>query len=355
MFVKIYKIKHKFLDLTQPFTNSFRIFKVSKKQIHTAPKEGPWSVLFFGVDDFSLESLKGLHKEYELKTLCRLEVVTTQQNKKQEVRDYAMQNGIAMRTWPVTFDTDGFHIGIVVSFGHLIPKKIINSFPLGMLNVHGSLLPKWRGASPITYSLKNGDTHTGVTIMNILPKKFDIGEIIAQEQISITPDETLPELRAKLAKIGANLLVETIKKLPSILSNGRPQNETEATYAPKFTSKISLIKWDEMSAIDIYNLQRALVGLYPLTTKFRNTMIKLLDIKKIEKPNHLSHLQLDIPGVATFDKVNKVLIVKCKDDSWISVGKGTEGITERKKKKKKERKHLKLFVLVRNIYSYFQE
>lgn len=66
----------------------------------------------------------------ELKTLCRLEVVTTQQNKKQEVRDYAMQNGIAMRTWPVTFDTDGFHIGIVVSFGHLIPKKIINSFPL---------------------------------------------------------------------------------------------------------------------------------------------------------------------------------------------------------------------------------
>lgn len=66
----------------------------------------------------------------KLKTLCRLEVVTTLQNKKHEVRDYAMENGIVMRTWPVTFDIEGFHIGIVVSFGHLIPKKIINSFPL---------------------------------------------------------------------------------------------------------------------------------------------------------------------------------------------------------------------------------
>ncbi|XP_035734439.1 methionyl-tRNA formyltransferase, mitochondrial-like [Vespa mandarinia] len=321
MFVKSYKIRHKFVDLKEAFKNSLKIFKISKKQIHTIPKEGPWSVLFFGVDDFSLESLKGLHEEYKLKKLCRLEVVTTKQNKKHEVRDYAMQNGIVMRTWPLTIDIEDFHIGIVVSFGHLIPKNIINSFPLGMLNVHGSLLPKWRGASPITYSLKNGDTHTGVTIMNILPKKFDIGEIIAQEQISINPDETLPELRAKLAKIGANLLVKTIEQLPLILSNGRPQNELEATYAPKFTSKISLIKWDEMSAIDIYNLQRALIGLYPLTTKFRNTIIKLLDIQKIEKPNHLSHIEPNIPGVATFDKLNKVLIVKCKDDNWISVAK----------------------------------
>ncbi|KAI4499950.1 hypothetical protein M0802_004820 [Mischocyttarus mexicanus] len=289
MFMKINKIKHKSLYLKQTLISSLKIFKLSKRKILTVTKEGPpWSVLFFGVDDFSLESLKVLHEEYKLKTLCRLEIVSTQQR-------------------------------VVVSFGHLIPKHIINSFPLGMLNVHGSLLPKWRGASPVTYSLKNGDTHTGVTIMNIQPKKFDVGEIIAQKETSIHPDETLPELRSKLAKIGANLLVETIKKLPSILSNGRPQNEKEATYAPKLTSKISLIKWDEMSATDIYNLQRALVGLYPLTTKFRDMTIKLLDIRKIDKPGCLSHLESNISGIATFDKVNNVLIVKCKNDSWISV------------------------------------
>lgn len=74
------------------------------------------------------------------------------------------------------------------------------------------------------------------------------------------------------------------------------RNSHYSFLAPKFTSKLSLIKWDEMSAIDIYNLQRALVGLYSLTTKFRNTTIKLLDIKKIEKPNHLSHIEPNIPG-----------------------------------------------------------
>ncbi|KAI4495202.1 hypothetical protein M0804_001403 [Polistes exclamans] len=321
MFIKTCRIKHKFCYFKQTVRSLFKIFKLSKREVHTVPKEGPWSVLFFGVDDFSLESLKGLHEEYKLKTLCRLEIVTTQKNKKHKFINYAMQHGITMRTWPVTFDIKDFHIGVVVSFGHLIPKHIINSFPLGMLNVHGSLLPKWRGASPITYALKNGDTHTGVTIMNILPTKFDIGEIIAQEQTSIHPDETLPELRSKLAKIGANLLIETIKKLPSVLSNGRPQNEKEATYAPKLTPKISLIKWDEMSSIDIYNLQRALMELYPLTTKFHDKTIKLLDIRKIDKPSRLTNLESNIPGVATFDKVNKILIVKCKNDSWISVAK----------------------------------
>lgn len=83
--------------------------------------------------------------------------------------------------------------------------------------------------------------YEGGFILTIFLFRFDIGEIIAQEQISITPDETLPELRAKLAKIGANLLVETIKKLPSILSNGRPQNETEATYGKHIIYNLNIL------------------------------------------------------------------------------------------------------------------
>ncbi|KAK2586276.1 hypothetical protein KPH14_001531 [Odynerus spinipes] len=319
MLANIYKIKKKLIILPQIVTYSFKTFE--KKQIHTVPKKGPWSVLFFGTDDFSVESLKTLHKEYESKALCRLEVVTTQNKKRNEVASYATQNGITINTWPLTSDITDFHIGIVVSFGHLISAHIINSFPLGMLNVHGSLLPRWRGASPITYSIMNGDTHTGVTIMTVLPKKFDIGDIIAQEQTNISPDETFPELRARLAKIGASLLGETLNKLPSVLSNGRPQNQMEVTYAPKLTPNISLIIWDEMSATHIYNLQRALTGLYPLTTKFQDITIKLLDVRKIQKSSHLSHIKPDIPGVVTFDKVNNVLIVKCKDDSWVSVAK----------------------------------
>lgn len=169
MFGKIYKIKKKLTTLSQPVACLCGI--IEKKQIHTIPEKGPWSVLFFGSDDFSVESLKRLHEEYKSKTLCRLEVVTTMKKRKNEVAIYATKNQIAINEWPVTFNIMNFHIGIVVSFGHLIPEHIINSFPFGMLNVHGSLLPRWRGASPIAYSIMNGETHTGVTIMNVLPKK----------------------------------------------------------------------------------------------------------------------------------------------------------------------------------------
>lgn len=107
----------------------------------------------------------------ESKALCRLEVVTIQNKQKNIVERYAMENGITTNPWPITYNITNYHIGIVVSFGHLIPEDIIKSFPLGIINVHASLLPKWRGAAPITYSIMNGETYTGVTIMKIAPKK----------------------------------------------------------------------------------------------------------------------------------------------------------------------------------------
>ncbi|XP_076238450.1 methionyl-tRNA formyltransferase, mitochondrial isoform X2 [Calliopsis andreniformis] len=249
---------------------------------HQIPKNGPWNVLFFGTDEFAVESLKTLYSKYESKVLTRLEVVTTCRGK--AVSKYATQKGININKWPLENSISNFHIGIVVSFGHMIPTTIINSFPLGMLNVHGSLLPRWRGAAPIVYSLLNGDQQTGITIMKILPKKFDIGDIVLQKQIDINENDTFPDLYIRLAKLGAELLGDTFNNLPELLASAKPQDNTNVTYAPKITSKIAIVKWNEMTAKNVYDLYRALIGLCTLVTTFQDKRVKLHHIENIEEP-----------------------------------------------------------------------
>ncbi|KAM0731396.1 Methionyl-tRNA formyltransferase, mitochondrial [Formica fusca] len=304
---------------TRELTSWNRMYHVRKRKLHSIRTSGPWNVLFFGTDNFALESLQSLYNEYRTKKLSRLEVVSAYKGKKNVVIQYAEEKGINVKRWPLENDLQDFHIGIVVSFGHLIPLNIINSFPLGMLNVHASLLPRWRGAAPIIYSLINGDKQTGITIMKIMPEKFDIGEIVAQEKLDIHPDEILPELYVKLAKMGANILVDVIRKLPQILSFSRPQEKIGITYAPKITSKISLVKWDEMTAKNIYDLHRGLLGLYPLTTKFGDKTIKLFDVQQTSKPISGTNAENDVPGLVKFDRKSSALIVACKGPSWISI------------------------------------
>ncbi|XP_053997288.1 methionyl-tRNA formyltransferase, mitochondrial isoform X1 [Hylaeus anthracinus] len=293
---------------------------VCNRESHTTPQSGLLDVLFFGTDEFSVESLKVLYNKYESKVLRRLEVVTVNKGKENVVMSYAKKNKIIVNNWPPKLNASEFHIGIVVSFGHMIPSSIINSFPLGMLNVHASLLPRWRGAAPIVYSIMNGEVQTGITIMKIMPKKFDVGEIVLQEKINIGEHETLPELYARLAKLGATLLVNVLENLPQILQSARPQDEENVTYAPKITSKIAVIKWNEMSARNIYDLHRALLGVYPITATFQNAKIKLHDVKEI-KESIPSTLEGEMPGVVIYDKKSDALIIKCKGGNCISVKK----------------------------------
>ncbi|XP_076749431.1 methionyl-tRNA formyltransferase, mitochondrial-like [Xylocopa sonorina] len=291
------------------------------KESYTVPKNERWRVLFFGTDEFAVESLKILYNKYESKALQRLEIVTTQQVQKNAVTKYAEEHKIVINKWPTEVNKYEFDIGIVVSFGHLIPSKIIKAFPLGMINVHGSLLPRWRGAAPIVYTLMNGDSQAGITLMKIKPKKFDVGEIVLQEQIAIDENETLPELNIKLAKLGANLLEKIFKNLPSFLQSAKPQDNINATYAPKVTSEISLIKWTEMSAKNVHDLYRALLGLYPLTSSYENTKIKIFDITKIESESIAKMFEGELPGMVIYHKKSKTLIIKCKDESFVSVKK----------------------------------
>ncbi|XP_077266069.1 methionyl-tRNA formyltransferase, mitochondrial isoform X2 [Temnothorax americanus] len=266
-------------DKSREITFSCGVHHVRKRQSHSFKAGSPWSVLFFGQDECSMESLRGLYNEYKAERLCRLEVATVPTRKRNFVRRFAEEKGLVINEWPLATDPQGFHIGIVVCFGHLIPLNIINSFPL-----------------------------------------FDTGDIVAQEKIDIHADETRPELNVKLAKLGANVLIDVIGKLPQVLSSSRPQGKVGITYAPKITSKISVVKWDEMTAKNVYDLHRALLGSYSLKTKFDGTGIKLLDVRQTSISS-TGVKNADVPGFAKFDWKSKQLIVTCKGPSWISVTK----------------------------------
>lgn len=104
------------------------------------------------------------------------------------------------------------------------------NFCRGMLNVHASLLPRWRGAAPIIYALKSGDEITGVTIMKIKPDKFDTGEILLQKDVKINDKMRQIELHKLLSECGASLLMSTIRQLPDILDNAIPQPDVNISY-----------------------------------------------------------------------------------------------------------------------------
>lgn len=100
----------------------------------------------------------------------------------------------------------------------------------GILNVHASLLPRWRGAAPIVYALAKGDTETGVTIMRIKPNHYDVGEIVMQNKIQIEPHIKMPELYQTLCEMGALSLVSTLKELPEALEKAKPQSNVGITF-----------------------------------------------------------------------------------------------------------------------------
>ncbi|XP_063911518.1 methionyl-tRNA formyltransferase, mitochondrial-like isoform X1 [Zophobas morio] len=283
-------------------------------------KKPPWKVLFFGTDDFSIFSLESLTKQYRKGTLInRLEVVTTVKGKPNSVNVFSKQNNLKLHKWPPNITYGQFDVGLVVSFGHLIPRTVIEKFEFGMLNVHASLLPRWRGAAPIIYAIANGDTQTGITIMKISPEKFDVGEIVHQECVQIHADMKMKQLYTTLGKIGAENLVKTLESLPSSLSQAKPQPSTGVTYAPKISPQLSHIKWEKMTSQEIYNLARALDGIFHVQTTWSGTLVKLINIEKAE--NDINENENSQPGRVHYDKQNKVLRILCCDNQFITVEK----------------------------------
>ena len=180
-------------------------------------------VLFMGTPDFAQESLKSI---YEAKFNI-IGVVTNPDKPKgrgmkmaySPVKEYALEKNIAVYQPNKIKNNLEFleeiknmkpDIICVVAYGKILPKEILEIPRLGCINVHGSLLPKYRGAAPIQWAVLNGDKTTGITTM-YMNEGMDTGDMILKEEVEISPEETTGELWEKLSKIGGNLLVETLK------------------------------------------------------------------------------------------------------------------------------------------------
>ncbi|XP_073943098.1 methionyl-tRNA formyltransferase, mitochondrial isoform X2 [Choristoneura fumiferana] len=219
-----------------------------------------YNVLFFGSDGIALKSLKKIN---EFRSVTE---------------EYAQKENLKTIPWPLqNIQPAEYDIGLIVAFGHLIKDNVLEKFPMGMVNVHPSLLPRWRGAAPIIHTLMHGDEVTGVSLMRIKPNIFDVGEIICQVKVPVAKDILLPELTDQLSEMGADMLVDCMRTLPESLANAKPQSLEGVTYAKKISKSISDVRWSEMTSIEVYNLYRAIYGLYPLTTTFRNNQVKLFD------------------------------------------------------------------------------
>jgi methionyl-tRNA formyltransferase len=145
---------------------------------------------------------------------------------------------------------------VVVGYGQIIPQVVIDLAPLGIINVHASLLPKYRGAGPIQWAIANGETRTGVTTMRI-DAGLDTGDILLKAETAIGPDETAVELGQRLASMGADLLVKTLAGLSAGTIVPEKQNGEEATYAPLLKKEDGRIDWS-LPAAAIHNRVRGL-------------------------------------------------------------------------------------------------
>ncbi|KAL3209125.1 hypothetical protein MRX96_038343 [Rhipicephalus microplus] len=161
-----------------------------------------WRVIFYGSDSFSLKSLQTFERKQVCYPICRTVQGTATLKKtdipqvvdsikvvcpklKGLVADYALKKDLPVSEWPYAVPNNTFDVGVVVSFGHLIPASSIHACKYGMINVHPSLLPRWRGAAPLVHTLLAGDTKSGISVITVAPNRFDTGKIVMQRTVAV--------------------------------------------------------------------------------------------------------------------------------------------------------------------------
>jgi len=175
----------------------------------------------------------------------------------------------------------GPDIGVVVAYGEILKRRVIEVAPRGFVNVHASLLPSYRGAAPVNWAVIRGETRTGVTVQRMVAE-LDAGPVLAQRAVGIGPDDTAGGLHDRLACVGAELLVEVLAQMEGPLPPvERPQDETAVTYAPKLTKEDSRIDWC-LPAGEIRNRVRGLTPWPGAITRFvggaRSECVTLLKV-----------------------------------------------------------------------------
>jgi methionyl-tRNA formyltransferase len=162
---------------------------------------------------------------------------------------------------------------LVVAFGRILPAPILDLPPQGCVNVHYSLLPKYRGAAPVAWTIINGDKQAGVTTMRLV-EKMDAGPVYLREAVPVAANETTTSLQAKLTPVGARLLLETIRRLKEGSLEAKTQNEAEASFAPMIKKEDGLIDWTQPAPV----IERRIRGFTPWPSAYTHLRGKLLKI-----------------------------------------------------------------------------
>ncbi|KAL2911300.1 Methionyl-tRNA formyltransferase [Polyrhizophydium stewartii] len=310
------------------------------RYLSTTPRRlRPHDVLFFGSDHFSIRCIEELlaRRDSLLKTI---RVVTPPDNlgakhpsqRQVPLKVFCAERGIestdappkSLRNWSVPTLPDGrpFDVAVVVSFGYFLPRRVVQAFPTAAVNVHPSLLPKYRGASPIQYAVLNGDDKTGVSIIELSTDKFDAGRILKQSVVPIPKNVYFDELHDTLAAQGAVDLADVLADIEAFRQNAADQDESLVTKAPRFEKHDAYIQWHTQPKGLIYALHRAIGSRIPLITKFRG---KLCQVRELDCP--LTPMQEQLlglpsspvpPGALFFSKAQKTLFARCVD-GWLGV------------------------------------
>jgi methionyl-tRNA formyltransferase len=185
---------------------------------------------------------------------------------------------------------------VIIAYGQIIPARLLDVPRLGWINLHASLLPKYRGAAPIQWAIANGETKTGVTTMRI-DAGMDTGDIVLQEELMIGPTETTPELSERLSAAGAPLMEKTLRGLCDGTLKPRAQNAKEATAAPILKKEDGLVRWT-MGAAEIFNRQRGFTPWPGIHTTFRKQSCQVSGVPVEERRQGLQ------PGELLWDKKN---------------------------------------------------
>jgi methionyl-tRNA formyltransferase len=243
----------------------------------------PLRIVFCGTPAFALPSLAGLLASSDF----RVEGVVTQPDRPRgrgqraassSVKEAALAAGIAVyqperirsQSAEEYFAQVAPDAVVIIAYGQIIPARLLAVPRLGWINLHASLLPKYRGAAPINWAIVNGETRTGLTTMQ-LEAGLDTGPILLQQELAIAPDEAAPELSARMAEAGAPLVAETLRRLARGEIVPQPQDSSRASLAPPLQREDGRIDWTLPAAL-IYNRIRGLEPWPGAFTTFRGKM-----------------------------------------------------------------------------------
>ena len=297
------------------------------------------NIVFMGTPDFAKESLKAL-----VEAGHNIQLVNTNPDKPKgrgmkmqytPVKEYALEKGLEIEQ-PLKIKNNkdivtkikekNPEVICVVAYGKIIPNEILEIPEKGAINVHGSLLPKYRGAAPIQWAVLNGDKKTGITTMYI-SDKMDEGDILLKREIEIGEDDTLGEVWENLSKVGAELLVETLEKLEKGTVTRIPQTTEglgEPTYAPMLDKSIAEIDWENKSACEIKNLVRGLNPIMGAYTFINNKKYKFWKVQVLDEINFLerfNYSKKDFDG----KKNGEILLADSKNGMFL---KAKDGVIE---------------------------